>query len=112
MVFVMLCCPGFLGGVFFTMFCRVVKEQLYCMHFIKAANSVCRSIIQPIFNYKDTAWGNLSIGCSERLQWLQNKAAGLILQRHSLIDTVGILISTNMETKFTNMCLLSNVYLT
>ena len=29
---------------------------------LKGANSVYRSVVEPVFNYTDTAWGTISIG--------------------------------------------------
>lgn len=65
---------------------------------LKAANCVYRSVIEPIFNYTDTAWGNLSIGCSKNLQQLQNRAARIILRLDSSRDNFDILKWTDLET--------------
>ena len=47
---------------------------------LKASRCVYNCLIQPIFSYTDSAWGKLSAGCSSNLQWLQNRAAHIILQ--------------------------------
>ena len=61
-----------------------------------------RSVIEPVFNYTDTAWGTISIGCSKNLQKLQNRAARIILRRElsgeSSRDTFDILKWTDLET--------------
>ena len=36
----------------------------------KADKCVCNCLVQPAFNYTDTVWGGLSIGCTRNLQRL------------------------------------------
>ena len=64
----------------------------------QSTNCVYRSVIEPVFNYKDTAWGTISIGCSKNLQKLQNRAARIILRRESSRDIFNILKWTGLET--------------
>ena len=86
------------------MVCSKVKKRLGLLSRIrscltpKAANCVYRSVIEPVFNYTDTAWGTMSIGCSKNLQKLQNRAARIILRRASSRDTFDILKWTDLET--------------
>ena len=40
----------------------------------KAAKFVYNCLVQPMFNYTNTVWGGLSVGCSKNLQRLQKKA--------------------------------------
>jgi len=37
--------------------------------------------VQPLFDYADAAWGEVSEGCCKELQRLQNRAARIILKR-------------------------------
>ena len=40
--------------------------------------TVCRSIIEPYFNYCSIVWDSLADTLSEKLQWLQNRTACII----------------------------------
>ena len=66
---------------------------------LKAANCVYRSVIEPVFNYTDTAMPGeqYHIGCSKNLQQLQNRAARITLRRDSSRDTFDILKWTDLE---------------
>ena len=64
---------------------------------LKAANCAYRSVMEPVFNYTDTAWGTISIGRSKNLQKLQNRATHIILRRDSSRDTFGILKWADLE---------------
>jgi len=37
--------------------------------------------VQPLFDYADTAWGEILEGCCKELQRLQHRAAQIILKR-------------------------------
>jgi hypothetical protein len=56
------------------------------------------SIFEPVLNYADTALGNLSIGCSTRLQRLQNRGGRIITRRDSSRDALNLLNWTDLET--------------
>ena len=64
---------------------------------LKAANCVYRSVIEPVFNYTDSAWGTISIGRSKNLQKLQNRDTHIILRRDSSRDTFDILKWADLE---------------
>ena len=79
------------------MVCSKVNKRLGLLSRIrscltaKAANCVYRSVIEPVFNSTDTAWGTISIGCGKNLQKLQNRASRIILRQESSRDTSDIL---------------------
>ena len=74
---------------------------------LRAAKCVFNTLVQPLFDYSDSAWGELSEGCSQELQRLQNRAARIILQRMSSADTFNILKWTNLATRRSkNRCIL------
>ena len=58
---------------------------------IKASKCVYNSIVQPVFDYADIVWDELSVGCSQELQRLQNRAARIILKRNTSKDAFGLL---------------------
>ena len=48
---------------------------------LEASKQVYASLVQPLFDYADVAWGEISEGCCKELQRLQNRAARIILRR-------------------------------
>ena len=42
---------------------------------LEASEQVNHSLVQPLFDYADAAWGEISEGCCKELQPLQNHAA-------------------------------------
>ena len=65
----------------------------------KAAKCVYNCLIQPIFNYTDTVWGGLSIGCGKNLQCLQNRAAHIVQGRSTTEEAFQMLGWINLETQ-------------
>ena len=65
----------------------------------KAAKCVYNCLIQPIFNYTDTVWGGLSIGCGKNLQRLQNRAARIVQGRSTTDEAFQKLGWINLETE-------------
>ena len=65
----------------------------------KAAKCVHNCLIQPIFNYTDTEWGGLSIGCSKNLQRLQNRAPYIVHGRTTIKEAFQMLGWINLETQ-------------
>ena len=63
---------------------------------LKASKCVYNAIIQPLLDYADTTWGDLSEGCGQELQRLQNRAARIILQCGSSRDTFHLLNWINL----------------
>ena len=51
-----------------------------------------------MFNYTDTVWGGLSIGCGKNLQRLQNKAAHIVQGRSTTDEAFQMLGWINLET--------------
>ena len=47
---------------------------------IQAAKCIYNCLILPVLSYTDTAWGELSAECSNRLQRLQNRAARITIR--------------------------------
>ena len=66
---------------------------------IEASKCVYNSIVQPLFDYAETAWGELSIGCSQELQRLQNRAPRIILKRNTSKNTFGLLNWVNLNSR-------------
>ena len=72
--------------------CNKVSKRLGLLSHIrpyltlKAAKCVHNCLVQPIFDYTDTVWGGLSIGCSNSLQRLQNRTAPHIIQRRATTE--------------------------
>ena len=48
---------------------------------LEASKQVYTSLVQPLFDYADVAWGEISKGFCKELQRLQNRAARIILRR-------------------------------
>ena len=48
---------------------------------LEASKQVYTSFMQPLFDYADVAWGEISEGCCKELQRLQNRAVRIILRR-------------------------------
>ena len=72
---------------------------------IKVSTCVYDSIVQPLFDYADIVWDELSVGCSQELQRLQNRAARIILTRYTSKDAFGLLnwVNFNLRRKMTNV---------
>ena len=64
----------------------------------KGAKCVFNCLIQPMFNYTDTVWGGLSIGCGKNLQRLQNRAAHIVQGRSTTDEAFQMLGWINLET--------------
>ena len=60
---------------------------------------VYNCLVQPIFYYTDTVWGGLSIGCSNSLQRLQNRAAHIIQRRATTKESFKMLGWVALETQ-------------
>ena len=54
---------------------------------LEASKQVYTSLLQPLFDYADVAWGEISEGCCKELHRLQNRAARIILQKNTSNDT-------------------------
>ena len=52
--------------------------------------------MQPLFDYVDVTWGEISEGCYKDLQRLQNRAARIILQEKTSKDTLPVLNWLNL----------------
>ena len=66
---------------------------------LEPAKAVYNGLILPIFDYCDVAWAQLSEGCSQELQRLQNQAAHLVLKRSSSVDTFSVLNWINLQRR-------------
>lgn len=74
---------------------------------LKAAKCVYNSVVNPIFSYANTAWGELSQTCFDSLQRLQNRAARIVIQRKNSKDAISILGWIDLKThRETNKCTL------
>ena len=87
------------------MICHKVSKRLGLLSRIrpyltqKAAKCVYECLIQPIFNYTDTVWGRLSIGCGKNLQRLQNRAAHIVQGRSTTEEAFQMLGWINLKTQ-------------
>ena len=66
---------------------------------IEASKCIYNTIVLPIFDFTDVVWSELSVGCSQSLQKLQNRAARIILQRESFRNTFDILNWVELSTR-------------
>ena len=55
---------------------------------IQSAKCIYNCPILPVLSYTDTAWGELSAECSNRLQRLQNRAAGITIRCDRSSDAI------------------------
>ena len=53
---------------------------------LEASKQVSTSLVQPLFDYADVAWGKISEGCCKELERLQNRAARIILGKNTSND--------------------------
>ena len=53
---------------------------------LEASKQVSTSLVQPLFDYADVAWGKISEGCCKELQRLQNRSARIILGKNTSND--------------------------
>ena len=44
-------------------------------------------LLQPLFDYADVAWGEISEGCCKELNRQHNRASPIILQKNTSNDT-------------------------
>ena len=51
---------------------------------LKAAKCVYNTLIESILYYTDSVWGELSATSNTTLQWLENRAARIVLGRAGL----------------------------
>ena len=76
-------------------------DRVYYLAYEHASHSkprsVYNSIVQPLFVYADTVWGELSDDCSQELWRLQNRAARIILKRNTSKDSFGLLNWVNLS---------------
>ena len=87
------------------MLCNKVSKRLGLLSGIrpyptlKAAKCVYNCLVQPMFDYTDTVWGGLSIGCSNSLQRLQNRAAHIIQRTATTEESFKMLGWVDLETQ-------------
>ena len=66
---------------------------------LKVAKCMYNCLVQPVFDYTDTVWGGLSIGGSNNLQRLQNRAAHIIQRRATTEEAFKMLGWVELETQ-------------
>ena len=66
---------------------------------LEASKSVYNSLVLPVFDYVDVILSELSVGCCQDLQRLQNRAARIILQQHSSENMVTCLNWVDLATR-------------
>ena len=65
---------------------------------IQAAKCIYNCLILPVLSYTETAWGELSAECSNRLQRLQNRAARITIRYDRSSDAIKNLGWEKLET--------------
>ena len=65
----------------------------------KPLDRVYTSLLQPLFDYADIAWGEISEGCCKELHRLQNRAARIILRKNTSNDTFCALNWLNLASR-------------
>lgn len=66
---------------------------------LKASKCVYNCLVQAVFNYTDTEWGGLSLGCNNSLQRLQIRAANIIQRRATTDGSFKMLGWVDLETQ-------------
>ena len=66
---------------------------------LEASKQEYTSLLQPLFDYADVAWGEISEGCCKELHRLQNSAARIILWKNSSNDTFCVLNWLNLASR-------------
>ena len=81
---------------------------------LEASKQVQTSIMQPLFDYADDAWGEISEECCNELQRLQNRAARIILRRKTSKNAFHLLnwLSLVCRRKLHKYSLVLSVYIT
>ena len=65
---------------------------------LEASKQVYTSLLQPLFDYADVAWVEISEGCCKKLQRLQNSAARIIVWQDSANDSFHVLNWLNLAS--------------
>ena len=66
---------------------------------LEASKRVYTSLLSPLFDYADVAWGEISEGCCKELHRLQNRAAQIILRKNTSNDTFCVLNWLNLASR-------------
>ena len=66
---------------------------------LEASKQEYTSLLQPLFDYADVAWGEISEGCCKELHRLQNSAARIILWKNTSNDTFCLLNWLNLASR-------------
>ena len=65
---------------------------------LEASKQVYTSLLQPLFDYTDVAWVEISEGCCKKLQRLQNSAARITFWQDTSNDTFHVLNWLNLAS--------------
>ena len=66
---------------------------------LEASKEVYTSLLQPLFDYADVAWGKISEGCCKELHRLQNSAARIILREEHSNHAFCVLNCLNLASR-------------
>ena len=66
---------------------------------LEASKQVYTTLLQPLFDYADVAWEEISEGCCKELHRLQNRAAQIILRKNTSNDTFCVLNWLNLASR-------------
>ena len=66
---------------------------------LEASKQVYTSLLQPLFDYADVAWVEISEGCCKELQRLLNCAVRIMLPKNTSNDTFCVLNRLNLASR-------------
>ena len=66
---------------------------------LEASKRVYTSLLQPLFDYADVAWGEISEGCCKELHRIQNRAARIMLRNNTSNHAFCVLNWLNLASR-------------
>ena len=66
---------------------------------LEASKRVYTSLLQPLFEYADVAWGEISEGCCKELHRIQNRAARIMLRNNTSNHAFCVLNWLNLASR-------------
>ena len=66
---------------------------------LEASKQVYTSLLQPLFDYADVAWGEISEGCCKELHRTQNRAARIMLRKNTSNHAFCVLNWLNLASR-------------
>ena len=66
---------------------------------LETSKQVYTSLLQPLFDYSDVAWGEISEGCCKELHRIQNRAARIMLRKNTSNHAFCVLNWLNLASR-------------